>query len=131
MEVAQLKIARCLILAGSIVLFVNGLAHLIGYSHVTPILVKSGLPPAIASAIKALWLTYTIHLVLLSIIIVWISRLPRTRPLLFFLALFPLTDALLMFRFIGPFIGLYGVSVAALLLLIGAWLLPHRDTPAV
>jgi len=57
--------------------------------------------------------------------------LPRTRPLLFFLALFPLTDALLMFRFIGPFIGLYGVAVAALLLLIGAWLLPHGDTPAV
>ena len=119
--------ARCLILAASIVLLCNGLAHLLGYTHVIPILAQKGVPPGIVSAIKVLWLTYTIHLVLLSVAIVWISRLPGTRSLLLFLVLFPVADAALMFHFVGPFIGLYAVSVAALLLLVGAWLLPRTE----
>lgn len=56
--------------------------------------------------------------------------MPETRSLLLFLVLFPVADAVLMFRFIGPFIGAYMVTTAALLLLIGGWLLPHDKTPA-
>ena len=123
-----MPIARCLILAASIILFCNGLAHLPGYSHVIPILAQKGVPPGIVGAIKVIWLTYTIHLVLLSVAIVWISRLPGTRSLLLFLVLFPLCDAALMFHFIGPFIGLYAVTTAALLLLIGGWLLPRHGS---
>lgn len=122
--------ARCLILAASIVLLCNGLAHLLGYTHVIAVLTRNGVNPGIVSAIQAIWLIYTLHLVLLSVAIVWISRLPGTRSLLLFLALFSVSDAVLMFGFIGPFIGLYAVSVAALLLLVGAWLLPRSETPA-
>lgn len=123
-----MTIARCLILAAAIVLLCNGLAHLLGYSHVIPILAASGIPPHLVSAVKALWLTYTAHLVLLSVATVWISRLRGARSLLLFLVLFPAVDAVLMYRHIGLFIGFYAVSIAALLLLTGAWLLPPGDT---
>lgn len=122
--------ARWLILLAAIVLFCTGLAHLLGYSYVIPILAKSAVDPGIVGAIKVIWLTYTIHLVLLSVTIVWISRVPGTRSVLLFLVLFPMSDAALMFHFIGPFIGLYGVSTAALLLLAGAWLLPRAENQA-
>ena len=122
--------ARCLILATGIILLCNGLAHLLGYSHVVPILVASSVPPHIVSAIKVLWLTYTSHLALLGVAIVWLSRLPATRSLLLFLVLIPLGDAVLMYRFIGPFIGLYMVLAATLLLFIGAWLLPRSEPRA-
>lgn len=56
----------------------------------------------------------------------WISRLPETRSLLLFLVLFPVADAVLMFRFIGA----YMVTTTALRLLIGGWLLQHGKTPA-
>ncbi len=122
--------ARYLILAASIVLLCTGLVHLLGYTYVIPILAKSTVPPGIVSTIKGLWLSYAAHLVLLSVAIAWISRLHRTRSLLLFLVLIPFADAILMYHFIGFFIGFYAVSAAALLLLIGAWLLPRSETPA-
>jgi len=125
-----MTVARCLILSAGIVLFCTGLAHLLGYSHVIPILVASSVPRHIVSAIKGLWLTYSAHLVLLSVAIVWISRLSGTRSLLLFLALIPVADAILMYHFVGLFIGFYAVSIAALLLLIGGWLLPHAEKHA-
>jgi hypothetical protein len=125
-----MKIARVLILLAAIVTFLAGLAHLFGYKFVIPILLSSNLQPKITEALKAVWLIYSIHLVLLSVVIVWLSRLPGTRSLLLFLALFPITDAILMLRFVGPFLGLYMVSTAAVLLLVGAWLLPRSAAPA-
>ena len=125
-----MKIARMLILLSAIVTFLAGLTHTVGYKFVIPMLINSDLQPKITEALKAVWLIYSIHLVLLSVAIVWLSRLPGTRSLLLFLALFPITDATLMLRFVGPFIGLYMVTTAALLLLAGAWLLPRSSDPA-
>jgi hypothetical protein len=123
-----MKLARWLILLAGIVTFLTGLAHTLGYKFVTAALVNSNLPANIVAAIKGVWLIYTAHLILLSVVIVWVSRLPASRSLLMFLALFPLSDAVFMYHFVGPFIGLYMVLTAAALLLIGAWLLPHNET---
>jgi len=125
-----MKAARWLILLAAVVLFLAGLAHTLGYKFVAPMLVKSNLPANITEAIKGVWLIYSAHLILLSVIIVWISRLPGTRSLVLFLALFPISDAIFMYRFVGPFLGLYMVSTAAALLLIGGWLLPRSENQA-
>ena len=120
-----MKLARLLILLGSIVMFVGALLHIVGGSlGVFPVLVKAGVAPLVAGAVKCVWLVVSAHGVLLAPALVWISRLPGTRSLLRYLALIPLVDAVLMFRFVGLFVGFYMVAACALLLSAGAWLMP-------
>jgi hypothetical protein len=117
--------ARWLILLASIVLFCAGCMHVIGYSFLIPVLVKAGLDPKILGAVKAVWLVFSVELVLLAPAFVWLSRRPGARSLLLFLALIPVIDAVLMYYFVGPFIGDYLVTAGAVLLVAGAWLLPR------
>ena len=125
-----MTLPRWLILLASIILFGAGLLHLIGYSFLIPALVKAGVVPGIVGAVKAVWFIFTVELVILSPALVWIGRLSRARSLLLYLSLIPLADAILMYHYVGLFIGTYMVAGGALLLLAGAWLLPHGETPA-
>jgi peptidoglycan/LPS O-acetylase OafA/YrhL len=77
--------------------------------------------------VKATWLAFSVQFWFLSPALVWISRRPAARSLLLYLALIPLIDAALMYYYVGPFIGAYIVSAGAILLLIGAWLLPPGE----
>ena len=123
-----MKLARLLILLGSIVMFVGALLHIVGGSvGVFPVLAKAGIEPRIAAAIKCVWLVVSAHGLLLAPALVWISRRPGTRSLLRYLALIPAVDAVLMFYFVGFFSGFYIVSTSALLLLAGAWLMPVSE----
>jgi hypothetical protein len=124
-----MKLARLFILLGSIVMFVGALLHILGGSlYVFPVLVKAGVDPRVAGAVKCVWLVVSAHGVLLSPALVWISRRQGTRSLLLYLALIPVVDAVLMFHFVGRFVGSYMVSCSALLLLAGAWLMPKNDS---
>ena len=124
-----MKLARLLILLGSIVMFVGALLHILGGSvGVFPALEKAGMDPRVAGAIKCVWLVVSAHGVLLAPALVWISRRQGTSSLLRYLALIPTVDALLMFRFVGFFAGFYIVSASALLLLAGAWLMPRNQS---
>jgi hypothetical protein len=124
-----MKLARLFILLGSIVMFVGALLHILGGSlGVFPVLVKAGVDPRVVGAVKCVWLVVSAHGVLLAPALVWISRRPGTRSLLRYLALIPIVDAVLMFRFVGLFAGFYIVSASALLLLAGAWLVPRDQT---
>jgi len=121
-----MKLARLFIILGSIVMFVGALLHILGGSlGVFPVLVKAGVDPRVVGAVKCVWLVVSAHGVLLAPALVWISRRPGTRSLLRYLALIPIVDAVLMFRFVGLFAGFYIVSASALLLLAGAWLVPR------
>jgi len=120
-----MTLARWLVLLGCIVLFCAGIVHILGYSFVIPVLYKAGVDVRIIGAVKALWLVFSAHLMLLSVGILLVSRLRGSRPVVLLLALIPVADSILMYHFVGPFIGSYMVSAAALLLLAGAWLMPR------
>jgi len=123
-------LARWLILLGSIVMFVGALLHIVGGSvGVFPVLLKAGIDARVAGAIKCVWLVVSAHGVLLAPALVWISRRPGTGSLLRYLALIPVVDAILMFVFVGFFAGFYLVSASALLLVVGAWLMPRNESP--
>jgi hypothetical protein len=126
-----MKLARLLILLGSIVMFTGALLHIVGGSvGVFPALAKAGMAPLVAGAIKCVWLVVSAHGVLLAPAFVWISRRQGTGALLRYLALIPAVDATLMYYFVGPFSGAYIVTASALLLLAGAWLLPRSEASA-
>ena len=122
-----MTLPRWLILLASILLFCGGLLHLIGYKFLIPALVNAGVDPKLLGAVKATWLAFSVQFWFLSPALVWISRRPAARSLLLYLALIPLIDAALMYYYVGPFIGAYIVSAGAILLLIGAWLLPRGE----
>jgi hypothetical protein len=124
-----MKLARLLVLLGSIVMFLGALLHVVGgLKGVFPVLEKADVAPLVAAAVKCVWLVVSAHGVLLAPVLVWISRLGQ-RSLLRYLALIPAVDAVLMFYFVGLFSGFYLVSTSALLLNVGAWLMP-RDAAA-
>ncbi len=120
--------ARWLILLASIALFCAGCMHVVAYSFLTPVLAKAGLDPKILGALKAVWLVFSVELMVLAPAFVWISRRPGARSLLLFLSLIPVIDAVLMYYFVGPFIGDYLVTAGAVLLVAGAWLLPRGQS---
>ena len=122
-----MTLPRWLILLASIILFGGGLLHLIGYKFLIPALVNAGVDPKLLGAVKATWLAFSVQFWFLRPALVWISRRPAARSLLLYLALIPLIDAALMYYYVGPFIGAYIVSAGAILLLIGAWLLPRGE----
>ena len=123
-----MTLPRWLVLLASIVLFCAGLLHIVGYSYLMPLLVKAGVEPRVLGAVKAVWFVFSVELVILAPAFVWINRRPGARSLLLFLTLIPLIDAGLMYHFVGLFIGTYMVAAGALLLLVGAWLLPRSDS---
>jgi hypothetical protein len=119
--------ARWLILLASIILFCAGLMHIVGYTFLLPVITKAGLDPRVLGAVKSVWLVFSVELLILSPAFFWISRRSGSRSLLLYLALIPLIDAGLMYYFVGRFIGANLVAAGAVLLLIGAWLLPRRS----
>jgi hypothetical protein len=124
-----MTLPRWLILLGSIILFLGSLLHLMGYKFVVPALAKAGVDLTLLGAMKAVWLVFTVEIVILSPALIWISRRPNPRALLLFLALIPVIDGILMYHFVGLFIGTYIVAAGSLLLVVGAWLIP-RDAPS-
>ena len=122
-----MSLPRWLILLASIILFCGGLLHLIGYKFLIPALLNAGLDPKLLGAVKTVWFAFSVQFWFLSPAIVWISRRAAARSLLLYLALIPLINAALMYYYVGPFIGAYIVSAGAILLLIGAWLLPRGE----
>jgi len=123
-----MTLARWLVLLASIVLFCAGLLHVVGYSYLMPVLVKAGVDPRVLGAVKAVWFVFSVELLILAPAFVWISRRRGARFLLLFLGLIPLIDTGLMYHFVGLFIGTYLVAAGALLLLVGAWLLPRSES---
>ena len=120
-----MSLARWLILLGAITLFCGAILHTIGYTFFIPVLIKNNLPTVYVNAVRSIWLTFAWDGIVLSVAFVWFSRVAGARKLVLLLALVPLIDALLMYHFVGLFIGTYVVSTAAVLLLVGAWLLPR------
>jgi hypothetical protein len=123
-----MTLPRWLILLASIVLFCAGLMHSLGYFFALAVLAKAGIGPQVLGAVKAVWFVFSVELVVLSPAFVWISRRPGLRSLLIFLAIIPLADAVLMYHYVGLFIGTDMVAVGALLLVAGAWLLPRSES---
>ncbi len=122
-----MKMARWLIVAGSVILFGTALFHASGYNGVARAIEASGAKPFLVSAVKGLWLMFSAHLIILSLIIVAASRSSHARWLVLLCAVMPVADALLLLRFAGVFAGTILIAVAAMLFIAGGLLLPRQS----
>jgi len=121
------KIARWLIVAGSVVLFLTALLHGSGYVQVSRVVEKSAMKPFLVGGFKALWLMFSIHLLVLSAVFIVASQTPKGKRLVLLCTLIPAFDTILLFHFVGVFIGTIALAVATLLLLAGWFLLPQGE----
>jgi hypothetical protein len=119
------KIARLLIVVGSVVLFLTALLHGSGYAEISRVVEMSGMKLFLIGAFKALWLMFSIHLLVLSAIFIVASQTPKGRRLVLLCTLIPAFDTVLLFHFVGAFIGTIALAVATLLFLVGGFLLPQ------
>ncbi len=62
-------------------------------------------------------------------VIIWASRLPNGRGLVWLCTVIPAALSVLMFCFLGVFIGSIIFSIATLLLLVGGLMLPSGAAP--
>lgn len=122
-----MKIARWLIVAGSLVLFLTALVHGSGYAEISRVVEKSDMKPFLIGGFKALWLMFSIHLLVLSAIFIVTSQTPKGRRLVLLCTLIPAFDTMLIFHFVGVFIGTVALAVATLLFLVGGFLLPEGE----
>jgi hypothetical protein len=114
-----MKSGRWLILLGSILLFLGGIAHMIGYRFFVPALIQAGLSGHLLAAVEAVWIAYSIQFWVISLAIAWLTGMPNSRGMLLLLSIIPLIDGVLMYHYVGLFLGTYLVGGGALLVLIG------------
>jgi hypothetical protein len=119
-----MRLARWLVVAGSLILAATALFHATGYRDVTGAIQASGAPPFLVSAVKALWLMFSVHLLVLSLVFLAASRIPGGRRVVLLAAMIPLADTALLLRFAGVFVGTISLALATMLFLLGGVLLP-------
>jgi hypothetical protein len=88
---------------------------------------KSGMIPFVTGGLTALWLMFSVHLVVLSAVFIAASLAPNGKRLVLLCTLIPACDTILLFHFVGVFIGTAALAVATLLFLAGGFLLPGGE----
>ncbi len=122
-----MKFGRCLVIAGGVILLIGGLLHSYGYHFLEPKLTAVlGTTPELLGVVKALWWAFAVEFVILGVVVIWAARLPLGRAVILICALIPGITSILMFRYIGIFIGSVTIALASLLIFGGALMLPRR-----
>ena len=120
----RMKLARWLVILGTLFLLATALLHLYGYKFVMPVLAATNIPPELLRAVKALWLAMSAQLILLCLVIIQASRLPNGRRLVLLCTLIPAAVTILLYGCVGVFIGSIGLTIATALLAAGGLRLP-------
>ena len=123
------QLNRWLIIAAGVVLAATAALHATGYSTVSSAILASGAGPFLVAAVRALWLMVSVHLVVLSVVVILASGVAGARWVVLACALIPAADTVLLFRFVGLFVGSFALAGATALLILGV-LLPSRRAPS-
>jgi len=108
-----------------VILFATALLHGWGYPKLSAEIAGSNAKPLVVSTFKALWLVFSAHLIVLSLIFVAASRIPGGKRIVLVGLLIPAFDVVLLFHFLGLFVGTIAVALAGVLLLAGGLMLPN------
>jgi hypothetical protein len=109
-------IARVLLGAAALMLALGGLMHLRAYPKAVAAVAASNLAAYFGNALKALWLMDSAGMFALALACAIIAARPESASglVLGALALIPAATAILLYVFIGPFIGAHILIVTAL-----------------
>jgi hypothetical protein len=122
---------RYCMLVGAAALGAVAIYYFVGYVELTIALGNNGLQPSLRQSIEALWLTFACHGLLIALLYLLVAFRPRavSREVIVLLGLIQLVEAVLLFAMAGNRISSLLLAVAALFVLIGAWLWPKKPQP--
>jgi hypothetical protein len=97
--------SRIFLTAAALLLLIGASLHAAGFRHALPVLASSGMPPFYTGAFKGLWLLDSLTQVVLAVVLLAAvaGKVPRSRLLLWLLALIPVGTAAILYSFLGPF----------------------------
>ena len=116
------RVSRWLIAGAGTLLVATAAVHAAGYPSVSTTVLTSGLSPPLIAAVRALWLMFSVHLVLLAIVVILAGGVPGGRRIVLACALIPAADTVLLLRFVGVFVGAVSLAAATALLVLGGLL---------
>jgi len=124
----SIRVSRWLITGAGILLVATAAIHAAGYPSVSSTMLASGVNPSLVAALRALWLMFSVHLVLLAIVVILASNVSGGRRIVLACALIPAADAALLLRFVGLFVGTFGLAAATVLLVVGGLLRTKQES---
>jgi hypothetical protein len=125
-----MKTARSFTTAGSIVLFVAGCLHAMGYTRIVASLARQSIEPVTAGILKAGWFAFSGEMMALAIVAFFACLMERGARIVLVCALANAANAFLLFHFVGPFVGVYITAGVTLLFLRGGYLQTKAAKPA-
>jgi hypothetical protein len=117
-----MKSARWFAALGSFVLFCSALFHASGYIPLLRRIQSAAIQPPLDGILKASWLTFSVQFLALAVIAFLARKMERGGWIVLLCAAFLAVDAIILLRFLGPFLGVYLLAVVTALFLIGGWL---------
>lgn len=117
-----MKTARWLTLLGSLLLIASAIFHSTGYAPLLRRIEAGVIRSPLDGVLKALWLTFSVQLFALAVIALLVRGVGRGGLVVLLCAASTGVTALLLLRFLGPFLGFYLLAVVTLLFLLGGWL---------
>ncbi len=127
------KSFRLCMLIGAIALASVAIFYFVTYAELHIALRNNGLQPDLMQSIKALWLAFACHVLLISLLYLLVAFKPHSvsREVIVILGLLQMVEAMLLFFFSGSQIAAASLAVAAVFVLLGAVLWPKKlATPA-
>lgn len=108
---------------GAVLLTITALFHFTGYFQIPTHRTDGGALSFLDASLRPLWLFASLHWLLTAAICVLVTKAePRVaRPILLACAAIVIADAVLLYLFIGPFIGEVILAAAAVLLMVGSF----------
>lgn len=104
---------------GSVILGVFGIGHGTRLVQVEEMMAAGGIKAPLDGLVKASWLIFSVEMILVAVIAFVASRMERGGMIVLLCAAMNAANALLVWHFFGLFIGVYAVSIVALLYLAG------------
>jgi hypothetical protein len=126
------RIARGLVISGSLILFATAALHgFLGYPALSRALSGTNLRPFLNSGVRALWLLVSWHWVAVGVVasVVAFRGRKARRLVLLICGLFGLVDAIGVFVAVGLFVGDEMLTLAGLTIMCGAMLFPSGHGP--
>lgn len=107
---------------GSLILAVFGVGHGTRLGKVEQMMAVSGVKEPLGGLMKSSWLIFSVEMVMVAVIAFVASRIERGGVIVLLCAAINAANGALVFHFFGVFIGVYAVSLVAILYLIGGLL---------
>ena len=120
------KTGKWLVWIGSVLLVLTAFLHLYGYTFTTSLFAGTGVRADVIGAYRALSLAFFFTLLLLAPVFLLLSRMADARRIALIAALIPLADLVLMFHFLGLFVGTIAMIITVTPLLLGVLLLQQK-----